>query len=129
MANKFKGEYEFKAGDETFVMSFSADALVECEAALGKSADQIVEMFNDPSKMTLAAMRLLFWKGLADQREGFTLDQTRAVLKRLLPSEMGEHLARAFILAMPDAPSGDARPPMPDQANGTGPASSTDGVS
>lgn len=127
MTNPHKGEVSFKAGDREYVLSFSANALVETEEALGLDLDEIIEKFAT-SKIKLAQMRVMFWQALRDHHEEITLDDTKKILKQLAPAEMGQLLGKAFALAMPksdDAPS----PPEPgESANGTGPASSTPGA-
>lgn len=127
MTNPHKGEVSFKAGDREYVLSFSANALVETEEALGLDLDEIIEKFAT-SKIKLAQMRVMFWQALRDHHEEITLDDTKKILKQLAPAEMGQLLGKAFALAMPksdDAPS----PPEPGEpASGTGPASSTPGA-
>lgn len=126
MANPHKGEVPFNAGDKEYILSFSANALVETEEALGLDLDEIIQKFA-ASKIKLAQMRVMFWQALRDHHDDISLEDTKKILKHLQPAEMGQLLGKAFALAMPkvdDAPS----PPEPGEpASGTGPASSTPG--
>ncbi len=125
MANREKGEVEFKAGKDDHVMSFSADAICEIESALGKNLDQIIKMLQVPENIKLADMRIMFWKGLADQKPDLTFDDARAVARKINSVEMALLVGKAFVLSMPaDDAAAPANPPAPDsQKPGTGPAS------
>lgn len=128
MANPHKGEVSFKAGEKDYILSFSANALVELEEHLGFELDELIKKFAD-GKIKLAQMRVMFWQGLLDHHDGLSLDDTKAILKTLRPAEMGQLIGRAFALAMPSVPEDSAPPPQPGEpASGTGPASSTPGA-
>jgi tail tube GTA-gp10-like protein len=127
MSNPHKGEVPFKAGDQEYILSFSANALVETVEALGLDLDELIERFG-AGKIKLTQMRVMFWQGLCDHHENISLDDTKKILKLLQPADMGQLLGKAFALSMPkpeDAPS----PPEPGgPESGTGPASSTPGL-
>jgi hypothetical protein len=130
MANPHKGEVEFRAGEASYKISFSADALCELEGALGKNLDEIINMLQAGDKLRLADLRIMFWKGLEDHQPGKTFEDARAILKLLKPLEMGQLVGRAFLLSMPAAEEGEAAavPPKAVPEDGTGAASSTNGV-
>lgn len=129
MANPHKGEVSFKAGEKEYILSFSANALVELTEVLGLETDDLVEKFKDKS-IKLAQMRIVFWQGLLDHHDELSLDDAKKILKHLKPSEMGSLIGQAFVLSMPQAPEGNATsPPEPGgPEGGTGPASSTPGA-
>lgn len=130
MANPHLGEVKFKAGEDEYTLSFSANALCELSVVLDLELDKLIELFAS-GKVTLPTLRTIFWQGLCDHHDGITLDDTKKILKRIRGVEMGELVGRAFTLAMPQ-PENDgssASPPKPDGPQvGTGPASSTDGA-
>lgn len=129
MSNPHKGEVAFKAGDKEYILSFSANALVELEEHLAIDFNALIEKFKSQD-IKLADMRVVFWQGLLDHQEDLTLDDTKKILKRLRPGEMGELIGRAFVASMPPAaPEGSASPQVPGEpASGTGPASSMPGA-
>lgn len=128
MSNPHKGEVSFKAGEKEYILSFSANALVEIEEVLGFDFNDLIEKFKSKD-IKLADMRVVFWQGLLDHHEELTLDDAKKILKRLRPAEMGDLIGKAFVASMPPAPESGASPQEPGEpASGTGPASSMLGV-
>ena len=89
MANPYRGEVAFKSWDESYKLSFSANALVELEEALGKSVKDISAEFTDPEKFRMRNLRVVFWAGLLDhQPDGIRRAARRVprVKSRCLPA-------------------------------------------
>lgn len=122
MANPFKGEVAIEVDGQSHKLSYSVNAIIELEEALGKPLEEIVAMMNGAPR--LRDMRVMFWAALIDHQPGVTLEDAKRILSRMSPNEMGEAIGRALTHSLPASEDGGAsdRPPMPDQA-GTGPAS------
>lgn len=128
MSNPHKGEVSFKAGEKEYILSFSANALVETVQALGLEWEALIEKFKS-NQIKPAELRVMFWQCLLDHQEEITLDDTKKILKRLRPGEMGELIGKTLLASMPSTPEGGASPQVPGEpASGTGPASSTPGA-
>lgn len=133
MTNPHKGEVRIEAGGQSYVLSYSANALVELEEALDRPLEEIMAMLmpskDDDDKRQpprLRDLRIMFWAALLDHQPDTTIEDAKRILSHVAPVDMGRLIGEAMVLAMPSQPDGgEDRPPMPDQANGTGPASST----
>lgn len=102
MANKFKGEVEFEAGDEKYKLSFSANALVEMEEVLGVDFNQVIERLQG-GKMSLAETRKIFWAGLLDHQPETTMVDAKRILSKLAPTQMAQLVGEAFTRSMGDS--------------------------
>lgn len=127
MSNIHKGQVAFKAGDESYTLSFSANALVELEEATGKSVQELSAEFGDPAQFRMKNLRFAFWAGLLDHHPETDMEKAKRILSRVQALEAVSLVTRAFAAAFPEGEGGD-RPQEPGQA-GTGPASSINGVS
>lgn len=132
MANPHKGPVEFEAGSDRYVLSYSFNALAEMEAALDRPLDEIMAMLlpsagDQVKSPRLTDLRVMFWAGLLDHRPETTIEDAKRILSHMAPLDVGRLIGEAYARAMPQAETSgdDSRPPMPDQTNGTGPASST----
>lgn len=63
MANPLRGEHSFTCGDTTYTLSFSTNALVEAEDALGQPITEIVNNLQ-----SLKVLRALMWAGLQGEK-------------------------------------------------------------
>lgn len=134
MGNPHKGEVEFKAGEGSYKLSFSADALASLEEALDMNVQEISTLMQDPKRFRVALVRTMFFYGLCDHHDlpddMMTMDKARGIFKKLLVNEVIDLIGRAFKAAFPDQPetSGAADPPKPaEAAAGTGQVSSSNG--
>lgn len=119
MANKYKGAVAFEAGEDSYTLSFSANALCELEDKLGVGVNEIGALMGDPEKIRMKTMRTIFWAGLLDHHPE-TDEKTAAVIfSKLMATEAIGLIIKAFGLAFPDAPEGEPNPPKPGQ-DGTG---------
>lgn len=128
MANVHKGEVSFTSGSESYKLSFSANALVELEEAVGKTVQEISAEFGSPEKFRMKNLRFAFWAGLLDHHPETDLDKAKRILSGLTAMQAVSLVTRAFAAAFPDDEGGGDRPQEPGQA-GTGPASSKVGAS
>lgn len=133
MSNPHKGEVAFESWDEKYKLSFSANALVELEEALGKTVQEISTEFMEPDKFRMKNLRVAFWAGLLDHQPDTDMTAAKRALSGLNAIEAVALVTKAFGLAFPSNEGGDdARPPQPGEparTNGTGPASLIVGAS
>lgn len=132
MANQHKGEVAFKAGEESYTLSYSANAYCELEDALGMDVNGIIQMVGASATVKLSTLRIIFWKGLEDHHEGISFDEAKRILKKLNAADMGTLMGKAIVLSMPkvdesSGPTANANPPTPGSQSGTGPASTESG--
>lgn len=117
MANKERGQVEFKSDDKTFLLTFTNNAICDAEGVLDKSIVEIVQMIE---KGRITAVRAVFWAGLHENHPEIDLKQAGSMMTGRLP-EVTDAISKAFQLSQPEA--SDESPPKPDQQPGTGPAS------
>lgn len=134
LGNKYKGEVEFKAGEESWVLRFSANAVVGIEEAFDKSIRQLGDMMADPDKLRMGSVKRMFCIGLVDHyaetRPDMDDAKAQMIFGRLSPIEATQVVVRAFTAAFDMATGGqaaaDANPPAAASEAppiGTGPAS------
>lgn len=103
MANKYKGEVEFKAGEESFVLRFSANAIVGIEEAFDSTIRQLGDMMSDPDKLRMSAVKRMFCIGIVDHyaeaRPEIDAAKAEVIYRRLGPLEATQIVVRAFTLA------------------------------
>lgn len=135
MANKYKGEVSFEAGGESFVLRFSANAIVALEDAFNKTIAQVgQDMMSSPENLRMADIKKMFCIALVDHyaESRSEIDDKKAgfLFARLGPVEATQIVIKAFTAAF-EAPAGGqvapaANPPQPPSESprtGTGPAS------
>jgi hypothetical protein len=144
MVNPIRGEVSLPAGDETFTLRFSANALVDLEDALGMGivaiGAEMTSWASQPARIRFKTIRAVVWAGLQEHHperlEGGAANPDGVDLRRAgdiivaaggiepVTSKISEAFARAF----PAPETKGARPPKPEAAtNGTGAASSPTG--
>lgn len=139
MANVHKGEVGIDIGDEKYVLSYSADALAECEDAMGLCIDDINALLQDPKRVRIAHYRTMFFHALTDHHDDVDEVKAKSLFKRLSVAEAMKVILKAWGLAfkglteLAEAKGGEgvANPPQPGAAESepTGPVSSTPGAS
>lgn len=126
MANPHRGEVEFNAGDDKYILSFSANALAELEDKLGIGVVEIGDVMTDPKKIRMTTMRTIFWAGLLDHYPDTDEAKAKSIFSKLQLVEAISLITSAFEAAFPKevTAGGDADPLKPDgPKDGTGPAS------
>lgn len=115
MANPHKGEVTFPAGEESYTLSFSANALAELEDMLGIGVSEFGELMSDPKKIRMKTMRTIFHAGLLDHHPDVDAKQAAMLFSKVMPTEAVGLIVKAFGLAFPDGKEADANPPKPGQ--------------
>jgi hypothetical protein len=116
MANPHKGEVLLQAGEDSYKLSFSVNALCELEEAMGLNVTQIGKRLS--GDVALKDVRLLLWAGLLDHHPGIDLRKAGIIMTIATPQVVGAAIGEAFQKAFPQEDAG-ARPPKGRKA-GTG---------
>jgi hypothetical protein len=126
MANPHKGEVSFVAGEKTYVLHFSAEAVCQLEDKLDMGVNAISKLIGDPERFRMRYLRAMLWAGLLDKQENVDDAMVKEVLLQLRAAEAVELVAKAFNLGFSDedaaAPAANAgaangaRPPQPPTA-------------
>lgn len=111
MANRFKGEVTFEAGEKSYTMRFSANALCELEDAIGMGVNSVAIQLADPASLRLKMVRAVFWAGLRDHHPEITLLQAGEIVTDLSLTKSMEMVSKAFELAFQD--NSKSRPQKP----------------
>lgn len=100
--NKFKGEVALPAGDKTYMVRFTANALCEMEEALGMGINQIATQLADVANMRIKTVRAMLWAGLRDAHRETTLQAAGEILDEASLTTAMETISKAFALAFED---------------------------
>lgn len=114
--NRTKGTVQFSAGDQSYTLSYTTNALCILETDLG---DAIWTAFESPDKMRISTMRTVFWAGLQEHHPSITKDAAGRVMDALGIPRVLALVMDAVTIAFPEAKPGD-RPLAPAVANGSG---------
>ena len=66
MANNERGEVRLDAGEQSYVLRFSTNAMCDLEDLFGEPFSQIVERLTKPDEISLSDLRKLLWGAIAD---------------------------------------------------------------
>ncbi len=131
MANPHKGEVELKAGDETYVLRYSIDAICDLEERLGKSFPVLASEMADPTKFSVGLVRNVLHAGLCEKHPDISVKQAgELILSAGGLIAVMEKVSAAFAAAFPKSEaSGTPRPQNRRQrrADGSGKNSTKDG--
>ncbi len=124
MANPHKGQVELKAGDSTYILRYSIDAICSLEASLDKGFPAIVADMSNPATMRLSAVREVLRAGLQEHHPDITVKQAG----ELIISAGGALVVlgkvnEAFGAAFPEPEASDKKSPR-QRANGRQPTGS-----
>lgn len=124
MANPHKGDVELKAGDATYVLRYSIDAICSLEDRLDKGFPVIAVEMSSQATMRLSVVREVLLAGLQEHHPEITLKQAGELLvtaggAAVVLGKVNE----AFAAAFPDAEASDKKSPR-QRANGHHPTGS-----
>lgn len=111
--NPNKGEIELQAGDKSYVLRYSIDAICSIEERTGKNFLRVVAEMNNSATMTVTMMREILHAGLAEHHPEVTLKEAGELLVAAggVVGAM-KKVNSAFEAAFPKAEaSGTPRPP------------------
>lgn len=115
MANPHRGQVPLVAGEATYTLSMSINAMCTLEAHLGRPMGAIMAdmlaMHGDPSRMSLTLLRAVLWAALRDHHAVDEAGAGDILGEAGLPAALAG-VTQAFTLAFPAKKAGsDARPP------------------
>ncbi|ODA67674.1 hypothetical protein A7A08_01709 [Methyloligella halotolerans] len=105
MANPHRGGVPLKAGDTTYTLSFSHNALCELEDALDQSIAAIIDSFGS-GDLDMRRLRTLVWAGLRDHHKEMGLEDAGDVASAAGLEATAAAIGEAFQLAMPEQKAG-----------------------
>lgn len=121
MANPHRGEKSFSAGEQTYTLRYSVNAICALEEESGKTVTALGVEMADPGKVGLSLLRLLLWAGLREHHADISLAGAGDILEAVGAAKAAPIIGEAFQLAFPKE-TRTARPPKGGRA-GTGSAS------
>lgn len=112
MANPLRGEVAMTAGDATYKLCFSVNAICALEGLLDKSVNEIIESLQDKKKVRLQTVRALVWAALSGNHPEITLKEAGSIAQIAGTAAAMEKVTEAIALAFPapEAKSDEARP-------------------
>lgn len=118
MANPHKGEVELKAGDETYILRYSIDAICSLEDRLDKGFPVIAIEMSSAATMRLTVVREVLLAGLQEHHPDITLKQAGELIVTAGGAMvvMGK-VNQAFAAAFPDTEASEKKSPR-QRANG-----------
>ena len=124
MANPHKGDVELKAGEETYTLRYSIDAICSLEERLDKGFPAIALEMSNPSTMRLSVVREVMLAGLQEHHPDITLKHAgELIITAGGALKVMERVSAAFAAAFPEAEASDKKSPR-RRANGRHPTGS-----
>lgn len=124
MANPHKGEVELKAGDATYVLRYSIDAICSLEERMDKGFTAIAAEMSDPDRMRVTTVREVLLAGLQENHPEVTLKQAgELILAAGGAIVVLGRVSEAFTAAFPNAEA-SGKPSPRKRANGQHPTGS-----
>ena len=117
MGNPLRGEVDLAAGDKTYRLRFSVNAIAALEDELDKPITEIGVILSSKQGVRIGMLRQIFRAALADATPGLSLEDAGEIMQTAGMPESAEAIAKAFRLAFP-APKKSGRPQK--EAGGTG---------
>lgn len=119
MANPNRGEVDLIAGDQTFIMRMSINAVVNLEDHFDMGINQIAQKLSDPERMRIRDLRTIVLHTLKEHNPDLTELQAGEIVGKAGFAATGEAIQKAMQAAFPDAKAGAERPPKAKRV-GTG---------
>lgn len=108
MANREKGEVSLAAGDKTYTLRLSINALCELEDAFGKPVAEIVKMLQASDGVRISHLREIVQAALSDHHDGLTLKEVGSIMSDAGVDRIGAVLGELFAATFPSG-KGDSR--------------------
>lgn len=120
MANPHKGEVELIAGDETYRLRFSINAMVELEDHFDMGITELGDLMGDPTKFRLKTFRKIVWAGLTDNHDNLSESEVGEIISLAGIPATTQAIQKAFSEAFPQSEAGDKENPRKASRGGTG---------
>lgn len=119
MGNPHKGEADLVAGDKSFTLKFSMNAIASVEDLLDKDITQITDMLNGRGQR-VSLWRAMLWAGLRANHPGLTLADAGDIMEAATLAETMKQVGAALKAAFPQPVEGEAENPQKASPDGTG---------
>ena len=107
MSNKYRGEVEFKAGGETYVLAYGSNALCTLEEKLGQPVTQFGKFLAAGENLSMRTLRTLVWAGLQRHHKSLSEEAAGDVIDAVGFQQMTDLMVSALSEAFPP---GEASP-------------------
>lgn len=109
MANPQKGEVALNAGDKTYSIRFSTNALASIEDVLDMGVSEVIGAMQGSVK--IGTLRAVLWGGLQSSHKGTSLLDAGDIIDAAGVAVASEAISKALQLAFP-VPEGGAKNPQ-----------------
>lgn len=103
MANPHRGEVELKAGEKTYTLVFTINAVCELESHLNKSVTEIVGSMD-----RITVVRAVLWAGLQHHHK-LTLEEAGDIMHAAGAAATSAAINQAMTLAFPAPEAGKTK--------------------
>lgn len=100
MANPHRGQVPLVAGDTTYTLCLSTNALCELEDITGETVTQVTEKLNGAGA-SMKLIRALVWAGLQDHHPDVDVKAAGKIISQAGMVACMEAIGKAFELALP----------------------------
>lgn len=121
MANPHRGEVELHAGDKTYIMRMSINAIVEIENHFDLGINKVAAKLSDVDGMRIGTLRTIIRLALKEHHPELSDKDAGEIIQSVGFAATSEAIQKAMQAAFPEAKA-DSPPPVTKQ-NGTGKAS------
>ena len=127
MSGHPRGHVTLQAGEETYTLVFSVNAICRAEDRLNKGIGEIADQIVNGGR--LGCIRAVIWAGLGDKHPTMTEADVGNLIDQIGLDNAGSLVKKALQVAFPDAfgqpEGGEAGPPRkaPRKADGNGSSS------
>lgn len=124
MANKHRGQVALEADGETYVVSFSVNAMCELEELQDRSVVDIMteleKVRHDFTKLRMQTVRSIVWAALRDHHPDTSMKDAGDIISAAGVPVVMAKIAEAIMLGFPQAPAGSAEGKAPAKARARG---------
>jgi hypothetical protein len=123
MANPHKGEVALEAGERTYTLRLSINAIAEIEDLLDTGFGELVSRLGAGEQFRLGTLRVVLWGGLRKHHKGLSLDDAGEIIGEAGIAATTEAISKAIALGFPEFAAGSENPQTASPAE-AGPTSS-----
>lgn len=102
MANPHRGQVSLKAGDTTYTLSFSINAMCELEDLMNEPIAKIASGLNKASELRISTVRALAWAALRDHHADIDIKRAGEIVTEIGVPDAMAAIGKAFAAAFPE---------------------------
>lgn len=111
MANPHRGEVSLEAGDKTYMLRFTANAIAKLERKFELPITKIGQKMEHPDEIWIGDLIIILWAALWDSHREVTEDEAGDIMDAAGFNHAANAIGEAFRLAFPQQKAGGkARP-------------------